>query len=234
MKRFAPLLMLLVSAVALAAPVPKAKPKLEEVFGEIADPKGECKFEMQQGDALQITVPTTHPPRDPITASINPPLLGKVVEGDFVVIAKVTVGVPKTAGKTGKVISPVAFVGVALVSADDPKTGANIGMVLRRPGDDWTGEWLECHRRKGSGGATESGRGLEPDAAVYARVTRRGDKMTAEMSADGAKWKAFSSFQLTGATGPMTVGPTAFGCIDKEFTATISQYEIKPLKEEKK
>jgi hypothetical protein len=234
MKPLTPLVVLLASAVVLAAPVPKAQPKLEDVFGAITDPKGECKFEMSKDGSLTITVPTKHPPLDPGTGTVRPPLLGKNVEGDFVATVKVTVGVPKTAGKTGRAAKPAVFAGLTVVSADDPKTGGTIGAVVRRAGDEWAGEWLECHRYPKGSGATESGRELKPDAAVHVRLTRSGDRVVTEMSEDGTKWDPFSTFYLPGVTGPMTVGPTAFGCIDQAFTATISQFEIKPLGEEKK
>jgi len=233
-KPFTPALLLLASVVAFAAPVPKVQPNLEDVFGAMTDPKGECKFEMLKGDALRITVPTKHPPLDPGTGPVRPPLLGKSVEGDFVVTAKVTVGVPKTAGKADRAANPVVFAGLTVVSADDPKIGGTTGAVVRRTGDEWSGEWLECHRQPKGSGATESGRELKPDAAVHVRLTRSGTKVVTEMSEDGTKWEPFSTFYLPGVTGPMTVGPTAFGSIDQEFTATISQFEIKPLKEEKK
>ena len=53
--------LLFACGIAVAAPVPKAGPKLEDVFGEIVDKKSDCKFEMNKDGALAVTVPTTHP-----------------------------------------------------------------------------------------------------------------------------------------------------------------------------
>lgn len=228
------LVVLLLPLFAVAAPVPKA-PKLEDVFGKIADPKSDCKFEMSDAAVLTVTVPTTHPAREPNSQSTIPPQLGKVVKGDFVLTVRVAHKLPKGADKQGKVSGPAVMAGVSVVSADDPKNGVTAGILRRSKGDEWPVSLFASFRSNRTSGVSEQPWRVGTADALYLRVTRKGDTIDADMSRDGTKWTTVKSTTLTDLPDELTVGPVAFGCIDQEFSATFDQYEIKQLpKDEKK
>lgn len=96
-------LILLLPAVALAAPVPKQteKEKIEAKFGKIVDPKGDSKFALD-GDALKITLPANEtrghdyegdPRRRPkaLTKTTTAPRVEQEVDGDFTATVRVAI-----------------------------------------------------------------------------------------------------------------------------------------------
>jgi len=231
-----------VAGLAVAAPVPKEKAKLEDVFGEVADKKSECKFEMNKDGALAVTVPTTHPALEPDAHSTVPPMVGKKVTGDFVLTVRVTLALPKADEVKVGSLPPAVMAGVSVVSADSPSVGARCGTVRRLKGDEWKVANLHTSRKPlppGGPGPFEinkmdvEAKG-KPGDPTWLRVTRRGALVEVDTSGDGTSWVPFSVFKEKSWGETVSVGPVAFGCIDKEFSVTFDQYEIKPLKEEKK
>lgn len=229
------------AGLAVAAPVPKEKAKLEDVFGEITDKKSDCKFDLNKDGALVVTVPTTHPTFEPGTASPSPPpMVGKKVTGDFVLTLRTTVAMPKAADVKGHTFQPAVMTGVSIVATDSSDIGTVIGTVRRMKGDHWTvtnflSSWEPLRGAIGPVlSNVEIGSKAKPDDAVWLRITRRKWLVEVETSDDGTTWATFTPVKVKQWGDTVSVGPVAFGCIDKEFTATFDHYEIKPLKDEKK
>jgi len=228
-------LALLACGLAPAAPVPKASvPKIEDVFGEIADPKSECRFKMGKDGALTVTVPTAHPRLEPGASSTTPPLVGRKIEGDFELTVRVSAALPKTADGKGNTFLPAVLTGISVVSADDPNTGITVGAARRLKGSDWVGAKFASFRESGYGGATEDDLTAGADEPIWFRLTRSQQTLHIETSGDGKKWKTFVRVGVNKVGDAVTVGPVAFGCLDTEFSVTFDQYELKPLKEGKK
>ena len=220
----------LACGLVFAAPVPKVNsPKLEDVFGEIADKKSECKFEMNKTGALTVTVPTTHPPAEPSPGVTCKPLASKEVDGDFTVTLKMTFALPNEAKAVGKAAAPAVVAGVSFTSVENAERGFTVGFVRRPQKKEW--EWAGL--MLWTDGAAESVFAYE-GVPKYIRVSRQGEKVELETSRDGKRWDSLATDNRHTVTGPVKIGPTAFGCIDKEFSVTFDEYKVESLKEEKK
>lgn len=229
--------LLALAGLAVAAPVPKSiTMKIEDVFGEITDPKGACKFEMKKDGALTITVPTDHPVGQPGAGLLSPALAGKTLDGDFSLSVRITPHLPTEVTKREGTSSPQLMAGVAVLSTENPKRiGVNAGTVRQFDNGDWVQKrYCDYRHLKINGLANLRAKPERVPTATHLRVTKRGDQVLVEMSAEGTKWVQVISKTLVGFTGAVHVGPVVYGCIDKEFSVTFDQYELKPLTEEKK
>lgn len=218
----------------VAAPVPKAVPKLEEVFGEIVDEKDGCKYEMSKGGVLTITVPAVEKDAKVERESFRPGLVAREVEGDFMVTVRIAILPSASAKVTGKEKDAEVVAGVAVAKADDPQYGALGGMGQWSVDKSWSGRFFDS--RKPDKTSSSSGSWdlkLKQDDCLTVRLTRRSDRVLTEFKIAG-EWQGFSNRRIEGMTGSVRVGPVAFGCLDKEFSATFDEYKIELLKDEKK
>lgn len=226
----------LLASFAFAAPVPKAEvPKIEDVFGEIADKESKCKFEMGKGGVLALTVPRTHPSIEPNADSATPPMVSKRVEGDFVLTVRTVANLPRKLDAKEQTARPAVLIGVSMMSADSPGLGITVGAVRRMKEGEWEAAQFTCFREPNYADASEAGLKVAAADPTWFRITRRAKTAHVETSTDGKKWTTFVRVGVTMLGETLTVGPVAFGCVDQEFSATFDQYEIKPLlKDEKK
>jgi len=163
------------------------------------------------------------------------PVVAKVVEGDFVVTARVSASLPVVGDTPARAETPAAAVGVSVFSREDGErkeecvTGALGGFWMR---GKWQVMWMDCRWSGRAGGWATEECTAKPGSSVHIRFTRRGDTLTQERSQDGTKWEEVSSGSLP---GPVSVGPVAFQCTKNDFVATFDEYELKELpKVEKK
>ena len=225
----------LVPLLAVAAPVPKASPKLADLYGEPTDAKGDCTLEMGKRGVLTVTVPISHRAVDVRETDPLPPLAAKLVDGDFVATVRVAHSLPIAPGTAfpRRKLPPAPTVAAGLVAfAEGSKSYGVMATVCR----DWSkAEWgttclfLDATPTVGGMSGVHPP-GVKPDHPLYLRVSRRGEKVTQAWSADGEKWETKRTCELA---GPVLVGPVAFQSTDKEFAATFDQYELKELPKEK-
>lgn len=227
--------LLLLAAGAPAAPAPKTKLKMAEVYGEVIAPKEECQAELARDGRLTLTVPTTAK-MTPDHANYRLPQVSKTVDGDFTLTARVTLRVPAKVGSRSKEAPAAAFAGLTVFSGDVSKFDTiNCHSVsVRESGPEravtthiglyWTGNAAGGNR--GGGGQAQSlcPRDWEPGSPVWLRIAREGKGVTVATSADGKTWQSTEPWTLI---GPVQVGPVAYGCVDKEFSATFDEYELK-------
>jgi hypothetical protein len=222
----------LVAALALSAPVPKITPKLADLFGEPTAAKGDCTLELNKDGSLAATVPPTHPKCDGSLAGSLHPLAAKTVRADFVLTVKLTVDVPDDASSNRRPdqLLTCAAGGIAVRSVANPELGL-VAAAERSPGRKG---WSMCRRISGCeqtgdgnykihGRTTDGGTGTE----CYLKLSRQGAKLTAEWSADGAKWKDGYVWKITGLEDDVTVGPVAYQSTDKPLVATFDEYQLK-------
>jgi hypothetical protein len=230
-------MLVVLAGLAIAAPVPKEKvKKLEDVFGEVADPKSDCKFDMLKGDALRITVPKSHPPADfSDDHPAFPPMVAKVVEGDFVLTVRVTHAPAKDAGRVnGAKGNTKVMAGIALYSADDPKSSLLFTQQHSAIGQDWWSGFVREARGGGRASGGSSG-GDERGRAVYLKLTRNGGDFKTATSTDGKTWDEFLNCSIDKLGAKLVVGPVALHSTSDDYEATFDQYEIKQVaKDEKK
>lgn len=222
-------MLLTLAGLAMAAPVPKAKaPKMEDVFGEVTDDKSDCKFEMNQDGSLTMSLPAATQDllyRRPVS---------KQIEGDFLLTVRITHTIPKGAdGIQG--LAPMVSAGI--VCRCD--TEQRIVMFTHRPHEEkgaWHNVWhaVVWHPQR----LREGGGHVFTDTAVettsFLRLTRRGAAFCCESSSDGEEWVKQYDLKWRELPATLSVGPAVDHTLDKGYTATFDQYEIKPLKDEKK
>lgn len=224
------------AGLAVSAPVPKEKvKKLEDMFGVVADPKSDCKFDMMKGNALRITVPKSHPPTDfSDDHPAYPPMVAKVVEGDFVLTVRVTHAPAKEVGPAAgaKGITRV-MAGIALYSEADPKSSLLFTQQHSAIGQEW---WSGFVREARGGGRASGGSagGDERGKAVYLKLTRNGLDFKTATSTDGKTWEEFLNCSIDKLGAKLVVGLVALQSTSDDYEAVFDQYEIKPLKDEKK
>jgi hypothetical protein len=230
MCRLLPLLLAL-PLLAVAAPVPKAKvPKLEDVFGEVADPKDGCKYEMGPGGSLTVTVPKGRVETELV--SVLPPMVAREVRGDFVVTVRVALELPaKPKPAEGVKKWPTVRAGLSVYTAGDNPfdSGRSVAFWWHYYVEDVC--WIGSEQFSGKHRLVDD----KSDRTRFARITRCGDDLTGEVSADGKVWEKLRLGTVKNLPASVSVGPFAFQTTDRELTATFDEYDIKPLpKDEKK
>lgn len=228
--RAAGMLLVLVGVV-VATPVPKPAPKkLKDVYGEVADPTSDCKFQMTTDGKLTIDVPTGLQSRI-VGNDLPAPLLRKQMDGDFVLTARMTIALPDTPRNRATSKKQVVMAGVG-VSPTDTKVGAVAGIQFTHDGDNWAGRREACFQVPEHEQTISGGWKGKPGTAFCLRLTRRGVELKVEYKADDMQWEELGS--LDGLKGRVTVGPVVCQSFDKEFFVTFDQYDIQPLKSEDK
>jgi len=225
------LALVLLPLLATAAPVPKpSAKKLADVYGEVDETHKECSFDMARGGALTIGVPAGHSGRT-MGNDFPVPLVGKVVEGDFVLTTRIAVSLPKNPSpqREGRAIKVTAGVGLAPA---DAKIGAVAGGRFTFHKGEWEGD-LHAHFEEPDHEHTLGDpNGCQPGAALMARITRRGKEVRVECRSGPDEWKELGVIEGLG-SGSLTVGPLVFHSTDAEISVTFEEYEITPLKAEK-
>jgi hypothetical protein len=229
------LCLMLLAAAAPAAPVPKAKRAMGDVYGELTAAKEECVAEMDKTGRLTLTVPTTAKVT-PRHADYRLPQVSKTVDGDFTLTARVTLRVPGKVGSRSKGDPAAAYAGLTVFSGDVTKfdTINCLSVSVRERGPEramtshtglyWTGN--EAGGNRGGGGQSQSLCPLDRKAGspVWLRIAREEGGVTVATSDDGTRWHSTEPWTLI---GPVQVGPVVYGCVDKEFSATFDGYELK-------
>ena len=227
-------LLLLLPALAVAAPVPKLTPKTFDGFGTAVETKG-VTFESPQAGELRVSLS-----KEATTGSqahfVARPLVTQKVEGDFELTVRVTHAPPeaKDLAAVGK-NNPVVSAGLALSSPDDPN--ASVVLLHRhiRDGDTWESTFNLSSRygKKGSDSCRVSEKLHQQP--IYLRLTRRGDEFTSAQSFDGKKWSSvFGSAHEVPGLGAVLIGPVAGHNTNGQYEVTFDEYVLKPLTEKRK
>lgn len=228
---------LLLPTIALAAPVPKAAnaKKLSETFGEQVNPDSTCKYEPAGKDGLRIVVPTTHPIEEVDHGKTVRPHLTRKVEGDFVLTVRIQHTFNQAAGKAEAAKQKtMVSAGIGFIDADDGKNTFSVCHMNTKSGEKWTTGRLMQIMHRGGGSGSGSGGQDAVDKPTYLRVTRKGEEIKSEFSADGKKWQNFSTMKINTLGSAVNVGPVACQSTDAEYSVEFTEYDIKPLTEEKK
>ena len=227
--------LLLLTAYAVAAPVPKlgGVKKIEDVYGPSVEIPG-VTLQMTRRDELKASVGKDAAAginANRITGTFRP-LAAKTVAGDFELTVRVTHAPPAKADLAVGTGSPTVIAGLALFAEHNPKSTASFFHEHVRAGDTWKTHlnMSTYHPRGGSGSGRQGGK-LE-DKPVYLRLTRTGDEFKSETSADGKKWQAFATHKASG-FGAVVVGPYAGHNPNGEYEVTFDEYVLKTPEEKK-
>ncbi|MCU0702625.1 MAG: hypothetical protein MUF18_01385 [Fimbriiglobus sp.] len=166
------------------------------------------------------------------------PLVARKVEGDFELTVRITHTPPDAKELTvvGRG-APDASAGIALHSADDPKT--TLVLLARQCQEDgtWVSRFSMFSRhgngKKGSDGGTADEKLIVQP--VYLRRNRRGEEFTCAKSLDGKTWSSmFGTAQNLPGVGAVVVGPVAVHNTNTKYDVTFDEYTLTSPAEKKK
>ena len=233
----AAIVLLFACGLAVAAPVPKEKVKTLGDFGEVTDARGECSLELKPAGVVRVAVPKEEPPFVLEHQKLPPVLTRKAIEGDFVLTVRVTHTPPSEAGnaKENRFNLVATSAGVAVVGEGGGKESVVlVHRHVKKQSDGWvSGVSHFTNHSKGSTGKVEAGAELVTEP-VWLRLTRRGETVVSEASADGKKWAEVVSHPTLGLGTKLTVGLIAYQSTDSDYQATFDEFKIEPLTEDKK
>jgi hypothetical protein len=183
----------LLSALAVAAPVPKEREadKIARMFGAPADPDKDCKFELGEGGKLVIRAPAAVHVLNPAAGGVNAPRVVRTVEGDFTATVRIRM-VPTREPQAGPANGQPMFLAGMTLGQDDAtllshaRTVQTQGNEVKRAGLHL--EWVGGQQRFS---ASSGGGAFDPET-TYLRITRTGPTIKLAASADGKGWHEFN------------------------------------------
>ncbi len=229
-------LVLVATAQAFAAPVPKRTPNN---FGTAVETKG-VTCEMPQPGELRVRV-SKEAASETKAHEVARPLFTRTVEGDFELTLRISHNPPEAKDLT--VVGrgePIASAGIALYKKDAERGSLVILNRLSQGKESW-----DTYFKMFALYETKDARGVIGDLSshhkfsgtpIYLRVTRRGDEFTATKSADGKQWSPVfeESHKVPGLGDAVVIGPVAIHNTNGQYDVTFDEYDLKPLKKEEK
>jgi regulation of enolase protein 1 (concanavalin A-like superfamily) len=205
---------------------PEWEPPID--WGTQIDPDGDCVFEINNSNALTITLPATDKDLSIERKRVNAPRTLRAVSGNFVATVRVR-GIFKASTLT---VAPdrASFVGAGLVLMGDDQSYARLERAaMHKNGTDSTyvnwetrqnGNWV----RQGNSGEA---RLVEMD--VMLRLFRRGAQLRGAYSQDaGVTWEPMPETTLV-LPDEVKVGVVAVTTGTKAFKPTFDRFSIDPL-----
>lgn len=197
-------------------------------WGELVDPKGDCKATEKKG-TVTITVPGGHHNLNPLPEyNLLAPRLLQPVEGDFQVQVYV-VAFPKPKAKTSATRDGVSYIASGLVIWQDDKNFLRCMRASHGERDE-----VFIHTEGFQKGLRAPSRfyiravkeRVIPDNAIWFRVERRGNDLTSYHSADGKKWVLFSRFTIAGLAKKLSVGVAAVNTTKNDFNPQFTDLKV--------
>ncbi len=218
-----------ISAIALAAPVPKPtdEEKLKLDWGKVVDGAGDCKVRVVK-DQLVMTTPGGIRSEVTKDGQFRPLRIEREIEGDFRIEVKMirTTEPSHTAAKssTDARITSGLFV-------SSPQMTVMFGRQLRAD-QDMGKEYFDhsiWHQYGGSGSRIAGSKAAEE---VFVRYTRKGTKCLLAHSLDGVAWTESASPKVA-LPDRVTVGVYLWHDVDQPCEAVFERFKLTPLKAEK-
>jgi regulation of enolase protein 1 (concanavalin A-like superfamily) len=226
------LMMLLLAAVALAAPVPTPQP-FKTGWDKPVDPDKDCKFTRDK-DSLTIELPGTDHDYYPLRDRVNAPRLLRDIEGDFDIQVRVRMDRRPSATSTVKGQPSLVSGGFLLIP---PKTYGitciRLEFGVAGQGDDTNG-YAALKHQDTAGGRSDARWGREwkdwslPEKAdrAYLRLVRRGEKLYPSISPDGEKWALLMGGQYGRLPAKLKVGLAAYSTSAEPAKVRFDQFKL--------
>ena len=180
-----------------AAWTAEVKPlQILEGWGQVVDPVGDCTFNRAEGK-FTIRVPGAYHDLWPVKGQVNAPLVLQEVAGDFtieVLVEEVTKAEPDTV--LPAMASKASFHAGSLIIWQDAKNFVRFDRTdMHSRGRAITACYLHIFQ---DGERTAELAPVVPDRPTHLRLTRKGDRVTAAYSQDGAKtWRSLAQQKVT-------------------------------------
>lgn len=226
--------LLLLTAYAVAAPVPKlgGVKKIEDVYGPSVEIPG-VTLQMTRRDELKASIGKDAATADLSTTNTVRPLATRTVVGDFELMVRVTHSPPEKADLAVGTGTPTVHAGIGLFAEGNPKHALNLLHKHTKQGDSWrTGLSMNSRHKNGGSGTGRQNAKLD-EQPIYLRLTRTGDEFKSETSTDGKKWQGFGTHKVQGFGGSVVVGPYASHNTTAGYDVTFDEYVLKTPDEKK-
>lgn len=164
-------------------------------WGRVVDPLGDCKFDYAEGK-FTINVAAAYHDLWPAENQVHAPLVLQEVAGDFtidVLVEEVTQAEPDTV--LPGMASTASFHAGSLVIWQDAKNFVRFDRTdMNKAGRATTACYLHVFQ---NGARTAELAPVVPDKPTHLRLTRKGNRVTAAYSQDGAKtWTSLAAQQV--------------------------------------
>jgi len=201
--------------------VAQSQPRSLRGWGDVIDPDRDCKMALVAGK-LTITVPGTLHDLGAEVGKLNAPAVLGDVNGDFVATVKVGGKVEPRGNCTRPGGYP--YHGTGLLLWNDPGNYVRLerAAVLRE------GKLLPYVNFEERTKSRPTGGGVAiPNAPVYLRLVRAGNKLAASVSTDGKVWRELKTLTID-YPAKLKVGVAAVNSADVPFTAELEEYRLVP------
>ena len=191
-------------------------------WGEPIDPDGDCSIDLEDGK-LTIKVPGTRHGLEAELNKLNAPRVLRDIEGDFIADLKVQAEFNPGERSTSRTGFP--FVGAGLLLWSDPDNYLRLERAAifrnKQPFPYFLFEERRNRRPIPPGGGIPA----DPDGSNFLRLERKGDQVTASVSKDGIKWKAFPPRTVRLPT-KLKLGVSATSSSEGPFTVTLENLRV--------
>jgi regulation of enolase protein 1 (concanavalin A-like superfamily) len=198
-----------------------AAPQILKGWGEVIDPDGDCAITLADG-RLVIKVPGKPHGLEAEGGTLNAPRVLRDIEGDF--IADLEVG--GTLKPEGPPPNPniFPFVGAGLLLWNDEGNYIR----LERAAIVRNGQlvpYVLFQERKDRRRVPPDGGMPAPGGTTILRLERKGDLITAAVSADGSQWRAFPA-RTVNFPAKLKLGVAAITSSREPFTVTLTNFRV--------
>jgi RNA polymerase sigma factor (sigma-70 family) len=198
-----------------------AGPRFLRGWGEPIDPDGDCSINLANG-RLTITVPAKGHGLEAEHDSLNAPRVLRDIDGDF--IADLEVQGAFKPGGVSKDPNYLPFVGAGLLLWSDEANYIRLerAAIVR---NHQLVPYVLFQERKDRRLVPAGGGIPAPNGTALLRLERRGDQITAFVSAGGSEWRAFPP--RTVRFGPkVKLGVAAISNSSDPFTVTMTSFRV--------
>jgi len=208
-----------------AAAAEDVKP-LERVkgWGLVVDPVGDCTFNHAEGK-FTIKVPGSYHDLWPVKGQVNAPLVLQEVADDFtidVLVEEVTKAEPDTV--LPELASKASFHAGSLIIWQDAKNFVRFDRTdMNKDGRATNACYLHVFQ---DGERTVSLAPIVPDRPTHLRLTRKGDRVTAAYSQDGAKTWTSLAEQKVKLADKLKAGVSALNSTSRENVVRFAELKL--------
>jgi hypothetical protein len=194
-------------------------------WGLVVDPVGDCTFDHTEGK-FTVKVPGAYHDLWPVKGKVNAPLVLQEVVGDFtidVLVEEVTKAEPDTV--LPGMASTASFHAGSLVIWQDAKNFVRFDRTdMNKDGRATNACYLHVFQ---DGERTVSLAPIVPDRPTHLRLTRKGDRVTAAYSQNGAKtWTSLAEHKVTLAS-KVKAGISALNSTSRENVVCFADLKLR-------
>ncbi len=198
-----------------------AAPRFLKGWGQPIDPDGDCSFDLENG-RLTIKVPGKGHGLEAEGGTLNAPRVLRDIEGDF--IADLEVGGNLKPDGPSPNPNYFPFVGAGLLLWNDEGNYIRLerAAIVRNA---QLVPYVLFQERKNRRRVPPDGGIAAPSGSTLLRLERKGDLISAAVSANGTEWRAFPP-RTVNFPAKVKLGVAAITSSNEPFTVTLTKFRV--------